>query len=72
MRFSRGNPSIPSATPRYRVKTKYGLTVDRAEMEALAAVLAELETVIRMQSFGSLKRSRLELRINPIPFLTGL
>ena len=43
MRFSRGNPSIPSATPRYRVKTKYGLTVDRAEMEALASVLAELE-----------------------------
>ena len=40
-----------------RVKTKYGLTVDRAEMEALAAVLAELETVIRMQSFGSLKRA---------------
>ena len=41
-------------------------------MEALAAVLAELETVIRMQSFGSLKRSRFELRINPIPFLAGL
>ena len=39
------------------VKKKYGLTVDRAEMEALAGVLAEVETVIRMRSFGSLKRS---------------
>ena len=39
------------------VKKKYGLTVDRAEMEALAAVLAELETVIGIQSFGSLKRA---------------
>lgn len=40
-----------------KVKKKYGLTVDRAEMEALAGVLAELETLIRTQSFGSLKRS---------------
>ena len=38
-----------------KVKKKYGLTVDRAEMEALAGVLAEVETVIRMRSFGTLK-----------------
>ena len=37
------------------VKKKYVLTVDRTEMEALAGVLAELDTVIRMRSFGSLK-----------------
>ena len=38
-----------------REKRKYGLTVDRARMEALAGVLAELATVIRIQSFRSLK-----------------
>ena len=41
-----------------KVKKKYGLTVDRAEMEALAGVLVELETVIRMRSFGTLKALR--------------
>lgn len=39
-----------------KVKQKYNLTVDRAEQEALAGVL-ELETVIRMRSFGLLKRT---------------
>ena len=43
-----------------KVKQKYNLTVDRAEQEALAAVLAEVETVIQLQSFGSLKRARKE------------
>ena len=39
------------------VKQKYDLTVDRAEKEALSGVLAELQTVIRMRSFGGVKDS---------------
>ncbi len=43
-----------------KVKKKYSLTVDRAEMEALKGVLEDVETAIRACSFGAVKDEHLK------------